>query len=159
MSWMGFMFLVDYGHNAAGIQEVAKTLKQFKGGSLVGCITVPGDRPDESVREVGWIAAQGFKRLIIREDGDLRGRKPGEIAQLLYNEAVRSGMHPNRIEVILTEIEAFRKGLDSCVPGDTFVMFYEHLEPIEEEIRMRRELQKVITYEAVPSEWVVGGEF
>ena len=155
----GVRVFVDYGHNAAGIQEVAKTLKQFKGGSLVGCITVPGDRPDESVREVGRIAAQGFKRLIIREDADLRGRKPGEIAQLLYNEAVRSGMHPNRIEVILTEIEAFRKGLDSCVPGDTFVMFYEHLEPIEEEIWMRRELQKVISYETVPSEWVVGGEF
>ena len=155
----GVRVFVDYGHNAAGIREVAKTLKQFKCGSLVGCITVPGDRPDESVREVGRIAAQGFKRLIIREDSDLRGRKPGEIAQLLYDEAVRSGMNQDKIEVVRSEIEAFRRGLDSCVSGDIFVMFYEHIEPIEEEIRLRLEFQKALSYESAQIEWVVGGEF
>ncbi|HUX46810.1 MAG TPA: Mur ligase family protein, partial [Desulfosporosinus sp.] len=155
----GVRVFVDYGHNAAGIREVAKTLKQFKCGSLVGCITVPGDRLDESVREVGRIAAQGFKRLIIREDSDLRGRLPGEIAQLLYDEAVRCGMNPNNIEVVLSEIEAFKRGLDSCVSGDTFVMFYEHIEPIEEEIRLRMEFQKALSSESTQIEWVVGGEF
>ena len=154
----GVQVFVDYGHNAAGIQEVANTLKQFKGGSLVGCITVPGDRPDDSIREVGRIAAQSFKRLIIREDANLRGRKPGEIAQLLYDEAVRSGMNSNKIGVELSETEAFRKGLDSCVPGDTFVMFYEHIEPIEEEIRIRMEFQNALSFEPAQNEWVVGGE-
>ncbi|EGW39989.1 cyanophycin synthetase [Desulfosporosinus sp. OT] len=155
----GVHVFVDYGHNAAGIQEVAKTLKQFKGSSLVGCITVPGDRPDESICEVGRIAAQSFQRLIIREDADLRGRKPGEISQLLYDEAVQNGMSPNKIRIVLSEIEAFRNGLDSCVPGDTFVMFYEHLEPIEEEIHKRLELQKALSFEPAQNEWVVGGEF
>jgi len=154
----GVRVFIDYAHNAAGIQEIAKTLKHFKTGSLVGCITVPGDRPDDSVREVGRVAAKGFQRLIIREDADLRGRKPGEIAQLLYNEAMLSGMNQNKIGVVLSEIEAFRKGLDSCVPGDTFVMFYEHIEPIEEEIRIRMELQKALSHESLPHEWVVGGE-
>jgi cyanophycin synthetase len=154
----GVRVFIDYGHNAAGIQEVAKTLKHLKSGSLVGCFTVPGDRPDDSVREVGRIAAKGFQRLIIREDANLRGRKPGEIAQLLYDEAVLSGMDPNKMGIVLSEIEAFRKGLDSCVPGDTFVMFYEHIEPIEEEIRMRMELQRALSYESAQNEWVVGGE-
>ncbi|ODA41579.1 cyanophycin synthetase [Desulfosporosinus sp. BG] len=155
----GVHVFVDYGHNAAGIQEVAKTLKQFKGSSLVGCITVPGDRPDESICEVGRIAAQSFQRLIIREDADLRGRKPGEISQLLYDEAVQNGMSPNKIRIVLSEIEAFRNGLDSCVPGDIFVMFYEHLEPIEEEIHKRLELQKALSFEPAQNEWVVGEEF
>lgn len=154
----GVRVFVDYGHNAAGIQEVAKTLKQFKSGSLVGCITVPGDRTDEAVREVGRIAAQGFKRLIIKEDADLRGRQPGEIAQILYHEAVRSGMNPHNIEIILSEMEAFRRGLDSCVSGDTFVIFYEHIERIEEEIHLRLELQKALTYEPAQIDWVAGGE-
>jgi cyanophycin synthetase len=139
----GVRVFVDYGHNAAGIDEVAKTLEQFKGGSLVGCITVPGDRPDDSIREVGSLAARRFRRLIIREDADLRGRKPGEIAKIIYDEAVKSGMNPSMIDIVLPEIEAFRYGLDSCVPGDTFVMFYEHIEPIEEEIHKRIKLQKV----------------
>lgn len=155
----GVRVFVDYGHNAAGIREVAKTLRQFKCGSLVGCITVPGDRSDESIREVGRIAAHGFTRLIIREDSDLRGRLPGEIAQLLYDEAVRSGMNPNKIKVVLSEIEAFKSGLNSCVSGDTFAMFYEHIEPIEEEIRLRMEFQKALAYESVMIERVVGGEF
>ncbi len=155
----GVQVFIDYGHNAAGIQEIAKTLKQFKKKSLVGCITVPGDRPDETVREVGRIAAKGFQRLIIREDSDLRGRKPGEIAQLLYDEAILCGMDPKKIKVVLPEIEAFSQGLDSCVPGDTFVMFYEHLEPIEEEIRKRMELQKALSYIPSQNDWVVGGEF
>ena len=149
----GVRVFIDYGHNAAGIQEVAKTLKQFKSGSLVGCITVPGDRPDDSIREVARIAAQGFQRLIIREDADLRGRIPGEIAQIIYDEAVKSGMNPNKIKIVLSEKDAFRYGLDSCVPGDTFVMFYEHIEPIEEEIRMRVELQKVLAYEPIGNGW------
>lgn len=155
----GVKVFVDYGHNAAGIQEITNTLKHFKKKSLVGCITVPGDRPDETVREVGRIAAKGFQRLIIREDNDLRGRKPGEVAQLIYDEAILSGMDPKMITVVLPEIEAFCAGLDSCVPGDTFVMFYEHLEPIEEEIRKRMELQKALSYVAAQSDWVVGGEF
>ncbi|EHQ87297.1 cyanophycin synthetase [Desulfosporosinus youngiae] len=155
----GVKVFVDYGHNAAGIQEITNTLKHFKKKSLVGCITVPGDRPDETVREVGRIAAKGFQRLIIREDNDLRGRKPGEVAQLIYDEAILSGMDPKMITIVLPEIEAFCAGLDSCVPGDTFVMFYEHLEPIEEEIRKRMELEKALSYVAAQSDWVVGGEF
>ncbi|AFM39166.1 cyanophycin synthetase [Desulfosporosinus acidiphilus SJ4] len=137
----GVRVVVDYGHNAAGIQEVINTLRQSNCSSLVGCITVPGDRPDELVREVGRVAALGFNRLVIREDKDLRGRKPGEIAQLLYDEAVRCGIDKNKIMVVLPEIEAFRQGLDACKPGETFVMFFEHLEPIEEEIQRRLKLQ------------------
>ena len=155
----GVQVFVDYGHNAAGIEEIAKTLKHFKKKSLVGCITVPGDRPDETVREVGRIAAKGFQRLIIREDADLRGRKPGEIAQLLYDAAIESGMDSKKLTVVLPEVDAFCEGLNSCVPGDTFVMFYEHLEPIEEEIRKRIELQKALSYVPAQDNWVVGGEF
>lgn len=155
----GVDVFIDYGHNAAGIQEIIKTLKYFKKKSLVGCVTVPGDRSDETIREVGRIAAKGFQRLVIREDRDLRGRKPGEIARLLYDEAIQAGMDGQNIKVVLPETEAFSVGLDSCVPGDTFVMFYEHLEPIEEEIRKRLELQKALSYIPAKNEWVVGGEY
>jgi cyanophycin synthetase len=133
----GVDVFIDYGHNAAGINEIAKTLRKFKARSVVGCITVPGDRPDDSVREVARVAAQGFHRLIIREDDDLRGRQPGEIAGILFEEAVSAGMDPRKITVVLPEREAFQHGLDTCKPGEIFVMFYEHLEPIEDEITFR----------------------
>ena len=37
--------------------------------------TVPGDRTDELILESGRVAAGGFDRLIIKEDGDRRGRR------------------------------------------------------------------------------------
>ena len=153
----GVRVFVDYGHNAAGIEEIIKTFKYFKKKSLVACITVPGDRPDETIREVGRVAAKGFQRLIIREDADLRGRKPGEIARILFDEAVQSGMNPSDIMVELSEIEAFRKGLDSCVPGDIFVMFFEHVEPIEEEISKRFQTKKASSYNISDQEGLVAG--
>lgn len=143
----GIQVFIDYGHNAAGIREIARTLRKFKARSVVGCITVPGDRPDDTIKEVARVAAQGFQRLIIREDEDLRGRKPGEVAGILLKEAISAGMDPRKISVVLPEREAFRHGLDTCNPGEIFVMFYEHLEPIEEEIALRIHQEETNTLE------------
>ncbi|MDR3289296.1 MAG: cyanophycin synthetase [Peptococcaceae bacterium] len=144
--WNGMKVVLDYGHNAAGIREVLHTLKQFPAAALVGCITAPGDRPEESIREVARAAAQGFDRLIIREDQDLRGRQPGEIADILREEAVAAGMDPGKIKIVPPELKAFRFGLDQGSPGEILVMFYENLAPLEEEIRRRqkRERRKVV---------------
>ncbi|KLU62062.1 cyanophycin synthetase [Peptococcaceae bacterium CEB3] len=134
---------VDYGHNAAGVREIIQTLKKCKAGSsFVGCVTVPGDRTDAEIKELARVAAQGFQRLIIKEDEDLRGRQPGEIAAIIRAEAIRAGMPANRLTTVLNEREAFSYGLDSCLPGEVFVMFYEHLDPIEEEIRRRLRLEE-----------------
>lgn len=135
----GVQVFIDYGHNAAGIKAIAQTLRKFKAPAVVGCVTVPGDRPDDTIREVARVAARGFHRLIIREDEDLRGRQPGEIAAIIMEEAIASGMDPRKISIVLPEREAFCHGLDTCKPGEIFVMFYEHLEPIEEEIALRLE--------------------
>ncbi|AGA67623.1 cyanophycin synthetase [Desulfitobacterium dichloroeliminans LMG P-21439] len=134
---------IDYGHNASGIKAISETLRKFKAPAVVGCITVPGDRPDASIREVARVAARGFHRLIIREDRDLRGRRPGEIAGILMEEAIASGMDPRKISVVLPEREAFCHGLDTCAAGEIFVMFYEHLESIEEEITQRLKCSKL----------------
>jgi cyanophycin synthetase len=152
----GVQVFVDYGHNAAGIREIARTLNKFKANSVVGCITVPGDRPDETIREVARVAAQGFQRLIIREDDDLRGRKPGEVASILLEEAIIAGMDPRRISVVLEAREAFRHGLDTCRSGEIFVMFYEHLDPIEEEIQMRLNEVNLVNPEDAPKFVSVG---
>lgn len=153
----GVQVFIDYGHNAAGIQEILKTLKKFKGRSLVACLTMPGDRPDDSIRDVARIAAKGFQRLIIREDKDLRGRKPGEVAELIYSAALETGMDPQCMAVVLDERQAFQYGLDTCLPGDVFVMFYEHLEPIEEEIALRLSLENKAVIKSIQPEAVAGG--
>ncbi|AHF05710.1 cyanophycin synthetase [Desulfitobacterium metallireducens] len=151
----GVNVFIDYGHNAAGIQEVINTLKKFKASSVVGCVTVPGDRSDETIREVARVAAQGFHRLIIREDEDLRGRKPGEIAKIMLEEARSAGMDLKQISVVLPEREAFKYGIEHCRAGEIFVMFYENLKPIEEEIRLRLNQQDMTGF-GIPQKVATG---
>jgi cyanophycin synthetase len=79
--------ILDYGHNPAGIKEIVRTLKKIKHRKMIGCIGLPGDRGDTTVRNLAKEAAKGFDLLYIKEDADLRGRKSGEIAGIIYDEA------------------------------------------------------------------------
>lgn len=116
---------------------------------------MPGDRSDETIREVARVAAQGFHRLIIREDEDLRGRKPGEIAKIMLEEARSAGMDLKQISVVLPEREAFKYGIEHCRAGEIFVMFYENLKPIEEEIRLRLNQQDMTGF-GIPQKVATG---
>ncbi len=126
----GFKLMIDYGHNAAGVEQIISFAKKLTPRRLIGVITVPGDRPDESIYKVGLVAGKGFNYLFIREDADLRGRVPGDVARILKSGALKAGMDDKRIKVILSETEAFDEALNFARPGDLVIYFYEKLEPI-----------------------------
>ncbi|MGB9804172.1 cyanophycin synthetase, partial [Desulfofundulus sp.] len=138
----GIRVVIDYAHNAAGYLSMVNVLRHFK-GRLIGVIGVPGDRLDEQIKEVGRIAGRGFSALVIKEDADLRGRRPGEVAAILQEGAVDAGMHPERIRVILPEGEAVLRALLTAEPGDTVAIFYEKLDTVVKAVelfRARRQL-------------------
>lgn len=135
----GVQILVDYGHNPDGflrIGELAKKLKPVKKLAVVG---VPGDRCDELVRAAGKAAAKCFDFLYVKEDEDLRGRTPGEVASLLVKGALSAGKNPSRIEVCGNEKEAVQKAISAAAPGDLVVVFYENLELVLGEIEARKQ--------------------
>ena len=92
---------------------------------------MPGDRQDESVKKVGALCGEHFQRLIIKEDADLRGRKPGEIAELLKKAAQKSGNPQLELEVCLKEEDALSKAVATAQPGDFIAVFYETFEPLK----------------------------
>ncbi|WP_148133895.1 cyanophycin synthetase [Candidatus Formimonas warabiya] len=122
--------MLDYGHNIGGYQSVIQFLQTTGAKRLVGVIGVPGDRLDKNIIEVGKISAQGFSKLIIKEDQDLRGRKPGEVARLLYQGAMEGGAAKENMEIILSETEALLAAVKKAAPGDLIVVFYEKFEPL-----------------------------
>ncbi|HEX3016033.1 MAG TPA: cyanophycin synthetase [Desulfobacteria bacterium] len=126
----GFKVMIDYGHNAAGIMETVAAAKKLNPKRLVGVITVPGDRPVESIERVGKLAGKGFDYLFIKEDQDLRGRQVGEIAAVIRQGAIQAGLPTQKIKTILPEVEAFGTALEFARPGDLVVIFYEKLAPI-----------------------------
>ena len=112
-----FRILLDYAHNPSGYRSVMQFIKGLHARCLVGVIGMPGDRRDEAIFQAGQIAGQHFSRLYIKEDRDLRGRTPGEVAAILYNGAIRGGIAEAAIEIILPEVEALQRLSTGCRRG------------------------------------------
>ena len=125
-----FRVLVDYGHNEAGYRGVLEAAKKLGAMRLVGVIGVPGDRSDENAIRLGKIAGEEFDYIYIKEDRDLRGRNPGEIARLMEFGAISAGRSRDSIEIILSETEALKAAMDNSKPGDLIIIFYEKLEGV-----------------------------
>jgi len=123
-----FRVLLDYGHNPSGYRSVIQFIEGLNAERLVGVIGMPGDRRDEAIFQVGQIAGQHFSKLYIKEDRDLRGRAPGEVAAILYNGALMGGIDEAEIEIILPEVKALQTAIDQASYGDLIVMFYEDFE-------------------------------
>jgi cyanophycin synthetase len=121
--------IVDYAHNAGAFEALAELTAQWTDRRITGVFTVPGDRLDDQIEEVGRLAARCFDRLIIREDADTRGRRPGEVAQLLYG-AVRNEAPDKECRIIPDEGGALITALEEMEEREIILFVYEkHSEP------------------------------
>lgn len=123
----GIRVLIDYAHNVAGYESIVKLTKKMKFKKVIGVIGMPGDRPDKNIIDAGFVAGQGFKHIIIKEDEDLRHRQVGEVAALLKQGAQMGGLKEDKIQTILNEADALKSALLLASPEDLVVVFYEKL--------------------------------
>ncbi|HYC58026.1 MAG TPA: cyanophycin synthetase [Thermoanaerobaculia bacterium] len=137
-----FRLMIDYAHNPHGIAALCELVEELRGsGDLVAVIGVAGDRRDEDIRECARIVAQTFDRVILREDEDPRGRKPGEVAALLRGALIANGMRGHDVVTELDEGQALRLAIDHASSGDLIVLFADRPESsaaIAEELRLER---------------------
>jgi cyanophycin synthetase len=127
----GVRIVVDYAHNPAGLRALGALINGLKitdDGSCIGIVGISGDRRDQDILDMGKIASTLFDRLIIKEDDDLRGRRPGEGAALLKVGALRAGFDASGIEVVLSESEAVSYGLRSARKGDLVVIMADDID-------------------------------
>src|SRR5215216_2533022 len=75
--------MVDYGHNTDAFHAICRMTSNWKNRRVTGIVTIPGDRDDAIIDQAARAAAKGFNRVIVREDHDLRGRKPGDVASIV----------------------------------------------------------------------------
>src|SRR3954447_14965226 len=141
----GTRLVIDYCHNVDGMRQLADFVNRLmleaptkagvlgatKGspvrtGRAIGVIGIPGDRRDDDQREYGALAATAFDEIIVREDRNLRGRKPGETAANVLDgiKAVRGEGRARtlRAEKVLDEPSAVKLALRRASPGDVVVM-------------------------------------
>jgi cyanophycin synthetase len=131
-----FRVLLDYAHNAHGMEAVARTIRELAvHGRRVGVIAAPGDRRDEDILALAAAAAPAFDLILLREDDDLRGRQPGESAGILRQGLLATGFCPERIVPgYFGEEEAVRRALEMARAGDLLVIFGDKLARIWEQI-------------------------
>jgi cyanophycin synthetase len=111
-----FNVMVDYAHNPAGFQAIARFLEKIEAKPKIGIIAGVGDRRDEDIVALGNLAARMFDEIIVRQDRNLRGRSEKEIIDLML-----TGVHavdPNKkYTVIPSEPEAIDYAFKNAEKG------------------------------------------
>jgi cyanophycin synthetase len=116
--------ILDYAHNGAGLEAlgemIASVRHRYK--RTICSVSIPGDRRDEDIIEMGRLSAGIFDILFFREDPAARGRPRGQIMDLLRRGALEAGAPDCTITLIAGEEEATLAALESAGPGDLVVI-------------------------------------
>ena len=135
----GRKIILDYGHNIEGYRAVVSSLNKLKNDNkIIGVIGIPGDRKDSVAYEVGKICAQGLDKIIIKEDKDRRGRKEGEIAELLKKSIIQNNKNAN-LKICLDEVQALEYAIKISKRNDIIIVFYENLNNLVDFINGKRD--------------------
>jgi cyanophycin synthetase len=129
--------VMDYCHNVAGLQSMVDFVERLGAPHSIGMIAMPGDRQDEDIRTFGELAARSFDRLVIREDVNRRGRANGEVASMLKQVALETGMLPDRVTIEWDEIEAARLAIESAERDDLVVLLVDRPADVWKELEQR----------------------
>jgi cyanophycin synthetase len=121
----GFRVIVDYAHNPGAMRAIGDLVERLRPGAerVIGVVSIPGDRRDEDILEMGAIAAGLFDELIFRELPDGRGRANGSVVSLLSQGALDAGFPPERVHRILSETKSVDAALRMARPGDLVLLF------------------------------------
>lgn len=136
----GVNVILDYGHNIEGYKTVLNSISKMKKGNIVGVIGVPGDRSDKMMKNIGNISAKVMDKVYIKEDKDTRGRKVGEVADIIRDGVDRK--NSDKVKIVLDEVEAFKLAFNECNEGDILIIFYENIEPLLELLKQYELEQK-----------------
>jgi cyanophycin synthetase len=122
--------LVDYGHNPGALRALGQTVSRWGATRVTQVLAVPGDRSDALLAESAR-AVRGVDRVIIREDDDLRGRQPGEVAELLRRTILEE--QPGLpVRIIHDELEAVQAAVSEMEPGEVVIALCERVQSITE---------------------------
>jgi cyanophycin synthetase len=116
-----FTVMVDYAHNPAGFQAIARFLEKVDAKPKVGIIAGVGDRRDEDIIALGTLAANMFDEIIIRQDRNLRGRTEQEIIDFML-QGIKAVDAKKVVKVIPLEKEAIDFAVKNGKKGSFIVI-------------------------------------
>jgi hypothetical protein len=106
--------IIDYAHNAAAITGLLDFVTRAPAEHRIALISVPGDRRDEDLREIGRLAARMDYVIFKEHEHYGRGRAPAESARLLADGLLATGYPPERLATFDEECQAVTHAMSSC---------------------------------------------
>jgi cyanophycin synthetase len=110
--------IVDFAHNEAGVGAVLDVAQGIAAGAagrtapITAIIGTAGDRPDDTLRGIGRIAAERSQRVAIKQTLKyLRGRTAGSVVGELMVGVVAGGGSPADVPIYDSETEALQAEL------------------------------------------------
>ena len=140
---------VDYAHNPAGLEALGEFIGAYaedldsKSAEIhkrrrIGVIGTAGDRRDSDIIELGRTAARHFDVCVAKEDKNLRGRPPGELAALVVagieEEMAAGSARTKEVHCIPDEIEAVRAAMALAAVGDVVAICADQTDDVYEEL-------------------------
>jgi cyanophycin synthetase len=123
-----FRVILDYAHNPAAVKAMCNLVDRFDAdGKRTVVLAAPGDRRDEDIRDIASIASGHFDHYICRCDDNRRGRGADEVATMLKNRLLETGVAADRIEVIPDEQEAVTRALEISAAGDLLLVLADNI--------------------------------
>jgi cyanophycin synthetase len=111
--------IVDFAHNEAGIAAILDVAEGIAAGAaaraapITAIIGTAGDRPDDTLRGIGRIAASRAQRVAIKQTLKyLRGRSAESVVGELLAGVRAAGMPADDVPVYQTETDALRAELN-----------------------------------------------
>jgi cyanophycin synthetase len=119
------LVIVDFAHNEAGIAAILDVAEGLAAGGagraapITAIIGTAGDRPDDTLRGIGRIAAQRAQRVVIKETREyLRGRTAATVVGEILAGVVAGGGAADQVPVYESETAALRAELNGAAgPG------------------------------------------
>lgn len=132
-----FRVVVDYAHNPASLSALGAFVSRLRVPEtrIIGMVSIPGDRRDEDILEMGKLAGTIFDEIVCREAPDGRGRPTGEVNSLLSDGAMEAGMDPTHIRRIVEEEAAADVCLRLALPGDLVVLLPTAVERVWNQVQ------------------------
>jgi cyanophycin synthetase len=117
----GRVVIVDFAHNEAGLGAVLDVAEGIAGGAagraapITVIIGTAGDRPDDTLRGIGRIAAERAQRVVIKETQSyLRGRSREAVVGELLAGVQAGGRSKDEVTVYPSETAALRAELNGA---------------------------------------------
>jgi cyanophycin synthetase len=114
--------IVDYAHNPAAVRGLMEFVARLDARRRIGVVTMPGDRRDDDLRELGRLVS-GLDYVVIKEHEQYRrGRAPGEVSRLIGEGLEMGGLGAGRHESVQAEDAAVDRAVALMEPGDLAVI-------------------------------------